>query len=128
MWVTFITMSTKFFNSEQLMFSRIWLSLLSQHNHTAGHTLSDNMWLSSVSAVMKQRSFYLLIINCNNYQDIIIIIAIICKAHFLYKHVNVSKLTKLNGRPPSWKLIEKSHLFNTINHQNVTLPPSFFPP
>ena len=87
--LTFITMSTKFFNSEQLMFGRIWLSLLSQHNHTAGHTLSDNMWLSAVSAVMKQRSFYLLIINCNNYQDIIIIISIICKAHFLYKHANV---------------------------------------
>ena len=65
--VTFITMSTNFFNSAHLRFSRIWLSLLSQYNHAADHTLSDNTWLSAVSAVIKQRSFYLLIINYNNY-------------------------------------------------------------
>ena len=59
------------------MFSRIWLSLLSQYNHTAGHAISDNMWLSGVSAVIKQRSFYLFkIIIYNNYQDIIVIISI----------------------------------------------------
>ena len=84
-------MSTKFFNSEHSMFSRIWLSLISQYNNTAGHTISDNMWLSAVNSVIKQRSFYLLIIYYDNYQDIIIIkiISIICKAHFLYKHANV---------------------------------------
>ena len=86
--VTFITKSTNFFNSEHSMFHRIWLSLLLQYNHTAGYTLSD-MWLSAVSAVIKQRSFYLLIINYNNYQDIIVIISIICKAYFLYTHANV---------------------------------------
>ena len=53
--LTFITMSTKFFNSEHSMFSRIWLSLLSKYNDIAGHTLSD-MWLSAVSDVIKQRS------------------------------------------------------------------------
>ena len=63
------------------MFIRIWLSLPSQHNHTAGHTLSD-MWRSTISAVIKQRSFYLLIIKYNNYQDIIVIISIMCKAHY----------------------------------------------
>ena len=49
--VTFITKSTNFFNSEHSMFSRIWLSLLSKYNHTAGHTLSDTgcVWLSAVS-------------------------------------------------------------------------------
>ena len=64
--VTFITKSTNFFNSEHSMFSRIWLSLLSQYNHAADHT-SDNTWLSAVNTVIKQRSFYLLIINYNNY-------------------------------------------------------------
>ena len=51
--VTLITMSTNFFNSEHSMFSGIWLSLLSQYNHSAGHTLSENMWLSAISAVIK---------------------------------------------------------------------------
>ena len=75
--VIFITKSTNVFNSEHSMFSRIWLSLLSQYNHASGHALSD-MWLSAVIAVIKQRSlFYLLIINYNNYQDMIVIISII---------------------------------------------------
>ena len=40
--VTFITMATKVFNSKHLMFSRIWLSVIWHHNHTAGLKLSDN--------------------------------------------------------------------------------------
>ena len=45
------------------------------------------MWFSAVSAVIIKVEQVILSFNYyyNNYQDIIFILSIICKAHFLYK-------------------------------------------